>query len=311
MASSNTQPYIGEKMTPDSAAILDVDGTLHQDLPLVLSGSQYLFEQTVEDSTGMEVETGITPEYFEDERWESVKDTLGDSSADGYFSPDSLEEMFDAANSYNDPEDDLDYMNAARIITRAWMNGVEGMEREYVEEIAEKHIRKNVEDSVGREVHSLVGFLSADHEVYFVSNNPQEFLEPFADFAFGAPVDPENVYGTIVSTENGRYIDDLDRNMLKLEGKKTAIDDIRRKTPLDESSIAIGDSEADVPLFRSVLEAGGTGVVVSNGSDNLNEVEKLLSEDDVDTQRLFPSENVQHTLQMFRDNSREAVAEER
>lgn len=259
------------------AAILDVDGPLYQeDLPLGVEFAQYVFERTAGDVLDAYIDADMAPRsgYFEadgEDEWTAIREGLR-GHEDEVFDPSHLEDMYDAWTRFV-TEEEVDYLTAAREITKHWVDGIRGLEPGRVEDLARDFRQEELEDRVPDSVSYVMGNLEGrGYDVYLVSLNPQEILEEFADVAFAGNNGRSNVYGLEVRTEGEDgdevYVRRLDRNMLDEQGKLNAVREIQGKSDLGRGSLALGDTEADLPVFASVENIG----LISPG-EHLDEAE--------------------------------------
>lgn len=260
------------------AAILDVDGPLYQEsAPLGVGFTAYLFEESAGRTLGREVNVSFDPanDYFSTDEWDALRDGLqGYGPESSAFDAESLEAMYDEWAAYRGGAQN--YATAARAITKHWVDGITGMQQDEVERTAEAYIDE-IEPSIPRPVNNVIGELRGrGYDVYLASLNPQEVLEPFAELVYGGAFGRENVYGTVVGTdETGRYEERLDRNMLQADGKGAVVEDISGRSELNGRSLAMGDTPADMPLFRAV---GNVALVNPVDGFTAADVEEALAE---------------------------------
>lgn len=250
-----------------SAAILDVDGALHpSDVPLGVGFSGYILAESADEALGYRPDVPLDPDYFESDEWQEIRqdvETHREEQDDGRydtFRPHALEDMYGHWHAMTTGEEA--YQEGAMAITTTWVQGVGGMEKDRVETLADEYIAQ-IEGDIPRPVNNILGTLqgpTGSHNVFLVSLNPQEVLEPYAEVIFGGEYGRDQVYGTVVATdEDGRYVTDSEpeREMVTGEGKGNAIDDIagRQDTAFDAHSLAVGDTYADMPLFKHTQHA--------------------------------------------------------
>jgi len=149
---------------------------------------------------------------------------------------------------------EVGYAAMAAEVVRHWRDGLQGMAADAVQDDAAAFAAEYPVLDAGEAL--LTRLAAAGFDIYLVSINPVEVLDPFAD---RLAVAVAGVYGTALSVDSdGRYDGGVARDLVTGERSKADVAPEIFAQSAQSGSVAVGDTVTDLPLFRRVE----TGVLI-------------------------------------------------